>query len=586
MIDCLRNWAKSEYDIILVDSRTGLADAAGICTMQIPDSVALCFILNRQNIDGIAKIAAVIRAKRADEIKLRVIPMRVSRQNTSEEADARAHAISKLKRVGGFSSEAVLNDFDVISVPMAENVPFYETLAPFSAPNPNLDLLTIKYSSLATELLNTPASMPVFDLEWLESIRRRLQPRHATIEYINKLQSVDSNRMITELQRLIDSAIDDVVDGTEIDDEYISALINAVFSAPMTGDTSGLESRALDLLRILVIDKPNQWRSVLVSSIEKYLMFFLSNTEEELALYDELDGLLAQWHTTEYLLKRISYRRRVARIFLRNKELELTMQTVFEIQNRLNEVNRELTVSQEMDEIIAAKVDLSILTGDVYQLENNFTQAINEYENGLDVFTRIDLISLNRELSQLKSELHIRLALAPLKFISNLDAAKHAIEAFKWGGASPMLKFTLLANVVLNIADDAHFAIDFCEAALGTRYGRMLFSHSGRFNGSAMEFLTTITELANIIVIVDNDRSRAVLVLMIDTLIEVIQSIIRRRQVIEEKDLNELNIKVEDFIVTIKHSDLPLEKIENLKEVTIGLSSRRSRKNFQSPSPI
>lgn len=41
-------------DYVLIDSRTGLTDISGICTLQLPDLVVLLFSLNNQNINGIA----------------------------------------------------------------------------------------------------------------------------------------------------------------------------------------------------------------------------------------------------------------------------------------------------------------------------------------------------------------------------------------------------------------------------------------------------------------------------------------------------------------------------------------------------
>jgi tetratricopeptide (TPR) repeat protein len=48
-------------DYVLVDSRTGLTDVAGICTLQLPDLVVLLFNLNNQNIRGISRIYRSIR---------------------------------------------------------------------------------------------------------------------------------------------------------------------------------------------------------------------------------------------------------------------------------------------------------------------------------------------------------------------------------------------------------------------------------------------------------------------------------------------------------------------------------------------
>lgn len=48
-------------DYILIDSRTGLTDISGICTLQLPDLVVLLFSLNNQNVWGTAQIYNSIR---------------------------------------------------------------------------------------------------------------------------------------------------------------------------------------------------------------------------------------------------------------------------------------------------------------------------------------------------------------------------------------------------------------------------------------------------------------------------------------------------------------------------------------------
>jgi hypothetical protein len=49
------------YDWVLIDSRTGVSDTSGICTIQMPDSVVACFTMNRQSVDGITAILQSIR---------------------------------------------------------------------------------------------------------------------------------------------------------------------------------------------------------------------------------------------------------------------------------------------------------------------------------------------------------------------------------------------------------------------------------------------------------------------------------------------------------------------------------------------
>ena len=48
-------------DYVLVDSRTGLTDIGGVCTLHLPDLVVLLFALNEQNLEGTAAVARLLR---------------------------------------------------------------------------------------------------------------------------------------------------------------------------------------------------------------------------------------------------------------------------------------------------------------------------------------------------------------------------------------------------------------------------------------------------------------------------------------------------------------------------------------------
>lgn len=43
---------KEAYDLVLVDSRTGVSDIAGVCTVQLPDQLVYLFTANHQSIQG------------------------------------------------------------------------------------------------------------------------------------------------------------------------------------------------------------------------------------------------------------------------------------------------------------------------------------------------------------------------------------------------------------------------------------------------------------------------------------------------------------------------------------------------------
>ncbi|WP_326550001.1 FxSxx-COOH system tetratricopeptide repeat protein [Micromonospora sp. NBC_01813] len=74
----MRDSMRQQYDYVLIDSRTGLSDNAGICTVELPDTVVNCFTLNDQSIDGAVAVAESIRRLRGtDPIRILPVPMRV-----------------------------------------------------------------------------------------------------------------------------------------------------------------------------------------------------------------------------------------------------------------------------------------------------------------------------------------------------------------------------------------------------------------------------------------------------------------------------------------------------------------------------
>jgi cellulose biosynthesis protein BcsQ len=75
---------RAEYDYVLVDSRTGVSDTSGICTVQMPDVLAVCFTLNNQSIEGSSAVAASVDSQRRSksgepEVRVFPIPMRVEK---------------------------------------------------------------------------------------------------------------------------------------------------------------------------------------------------------------------------------------------------------------------------------------------------------------------------------------------------------------------------------------------------------------------------------------------------------------------------------------------------------------------------
>jgi hypothetical protein len=57
LLEGLRSAWIQEFDLVLVDSRTGLTDFSGLTTVQLPDILAFMFTANNQSLEGCADIA-------------------------------------------------------------------------------------------------------------------------------------------------------------------------------------------------------------------------------------------------------------------------------------------------------------------------------------------------------------------------------------------------------------------------------------------------------------------------------------------------------------------------------------------------
>ncbi len=90
-VETLREQLVGKADVVLIDSRTGLSDAGGVCTIQLPDGVVLMTAPNLQSLEGTEQIARAIAiapaAVRAGRARARVW-LAVSRVPSLEASEA------------------------------------------------------------------------------------------------------------------------------------------------------------------------------------------------------------------------------------------------------------------------------------------------------------------------------------------------------------------------------------------------------------------------------------------------------------------------------------------------------------------
>jgi tetratricopeptide (TPR) repeat protein len=133
LFTAMREDMRRNYDYTLIDSRTGLSDIAGICTVRFPDTVVNCFTLSGQSIDGAAAVARTIgELEESRDIQILPVPMRVEDGEQAKLEAGRALARSKFAGFPrGLGPEASMRYWGEIEVPYKPFYAYEETLATF-----------------------------------------------------------------------------------------------------------------------------------------------------------------------------------------------------------------------------------------------------------------------------------------------------------------------------------------------------------------------------------------------------------------------------------------------------------------------
>jgi hypothetical protein len=99
-LEATKKAMRAQYDYVLIDSRTGVSDTAGICTVQMPDILVVCYTLNNQSIAGSAAVAAYVERQREQsktDSKLQIFPVPMRVDNAETEKLYRRRELSKIK---------------------------------------------------------------------------------------------------------------------------------------------------------------------------------------------------------------------------------------------------------------------------------------------------------------------------------------------------------------------------------------------------------------------------------------------------------------------------------------------------------
>ncbi len=122
------------YDYVLIDSRTGVSDTSGICTLVLPSVLAACYTMNNQSIQGLETALSSIKRQREEAnrpLRIFPLPMRIDLGEADRLEVRRKFARQVLEPFLSASTPEARRYWDqteVLGVPIYS---YEEVLAPF-----------------------------------------------------------------------------------------------------------------------------------------------------------------------------------------------------------------------------------------------------------------------------------------------------------------------------------------------------------------------------------------------------------------------------------------------------------------------
>lgn len=292
-VDALKDRAEKQgYEYLLIDSRTGVADTTGICTIQLPDTVVLCFTYNRQSINGAAAVGQAIREQKPD-MRMWPVAMRV---------DPRQDLIERARRYARTTLDFCLP----VDLPAADRAAhwegaeitydiayaYQEALAAFRDPPRRRDTRLADMIWLARHVVGDDAvRSPALDEETRSRLVLRYEfgdPILATLEEIKRLDATERARILGELARSETTSHSDADSAHQLV-RAIRAAADDLRRAGQSDEASRASNEAVTLARTLAASRPDAFLPDLAASLNNLSdhLFDLARREAALAAVEE-----------------------------------------------------------------------------------------------------------------------------------------------------------------------------------------------------------------------------------------------------------------------------------------------------------
>lgn len=371
-LETLRNEWKDTFDFILIDSRTGITDIGGVCTIHLPDVLVAWFTTNETSVRGIKHVADQARAQQNDlpfdRNPLFVLPVPSRDESRSEVKRAAYWQERFAQQFGSFYREWLPKNVEPSNVVERLRIPYI----PYWSTEEKLPVVEEGTSdpSGIGQAYDLLSRLIFFNLDW----QRIDSNPEQSLEYLARAAEIDVNRF-----------------GPELADTFFDEALR-FWKEELKEEATDATRKALEIWEKLTITDLSSY-GLKLARAKKLLSELLQDTDEQEAMSQARDAIDA--YRNLYELDPNTFRDEVATSLteLSNRFHEKEPEVAIEALSQAIDIQRFIARANPRSEVELARA--------LYDLANWY---IEEKEFSLASTTIQEAISIYRRLTETDSE--------------------------------------------------------------------------------------------------------------------------------------------------------------------------------------
>lgn len=536
----LRAWARSRYDVVLLDIHTGSDGEEGFCALLLPERVVFSMALRQDDIAAVATNTGPTGVVGKDDLLIAALPMNVRRRHGANANEAQATVLTALNGTGRFASSAVLDDTQLSQLALDAPLPFYEAAAPYLSPGRACDPLTLAYLLSANEDVDETIFWDTFEGETKQFLKRLLIPGDASTVYLPALSLAEPAFALAEMARLIKAACAVETEKGDLDAGYMAVVfevaLNLVNRSGVSSDIYALFDQLFGLITRLYRGQPEKFADVVIYAVERtcHLILILYDRDREFFILNELDSAFSHVDPTRYVIKRLWFKRYHVRRLLAEKRMDGIDALLDSVAPLANAIDPASLSHAERRGVIEAAVDFKLVSGTVCERGEQFDDAVAHYKEGLDIARQAGLSDFHN--LEILSELTTRLA----RLLKGEEAVRYAIDAVQIDSRFLRKWLWLMADIVIDHASNPEQIKAFCTATIGPNAPvrrRKYVDEIFNVPINALACIVVISDFARRLTALHDEQVTSILADMVHVVSQAVHAMVKRNILAQEGKL-------------------------------------------------